>query len=154
MFVIYNQFVSAPVHALVHTVACLCAAPVPKALAHMTGAQGMSRWNLGLWNCREVEPGLFTGESLFDGAKGWVRKTPQGDGSTVDSWVGGEPGKLTMRISVRVLASESLGYPAGGSLITLTAWRPQAMTEERWQRLIKTHEAEILMIQAQLAQGN
>lgn len=139
--------------ALVHTVACLCAASVPQAIAHMTGAQGMGRWNLGLWNCKEIEPGLFTGESLFDGAKGWVRKTPQGDGSIIDSRVGGAPDQLTMRISVRVLASESLGYPPGGSIITLTAWRPQSMTDERWERLIRTHEAEILMIQAQLAAG-
>ncbi len=138
---------------LVHAVACLCAAPVPKALAHLTGAQGMSRWNLGLWNCREVEPGLFTGESLFDGATGWVRSAPLGEGSIVDFRVGGERDRLTMRISVRVLASESLGYPAGGSVITLTAWRPQSMSDERWHRLLKAHEAEILLIQAQLARG-
>ena len=113
----------------------------------------MARWNLGLWNCKEVEPGLFTGESLFDGSRGWVRKVPQGDGSIVDSWVGAEPARLAMRISVRVSASESLGYPPGGSIVTLTAWRPQTMTDERWERLVKTHEAEILLIQEQLS-GN
>ena len=117
----------------------------------MNGAPGMARWNLGMRNCTEVETGLFTGESLFDGTKGWVRKIPQGDGSVVDSWVGSEPGKLTMRISLRVLASESLGYPPGGSIVTLTAWRPQSMTDERWERLIKVHDAEILLIQAQLS---
>ena len=73
-----------------------------------------------------------------------------GDLSQIDFNVGSAPDKLTMRISVRVLASESLGYPPGGSLITLTAWRPQAMTDERWERLMRTHETEILMIQAQL----
>ena len=55
---------------IVHATARLCACPVDVALAHLSTAAGLARWNLGLWNCRETEPGVFTGVSLFDGASG------------------------------------------------------------------------------------
>ena len=57
----------------VHATTRVCLASVAQALAHLGTGAGLSRWNLGLWNCREVEPGLFTGESLFDGATGLAR---------------------------------------------------------------------------------
>lgn len=135
---------------LVHSVACLCEASVPDVLAHIVRAEGMARWNLGMRDCTEADGGLLRGVSLFDGSTGWVRKQVMADG-LVDSWVGSAPDALSHRISARVLPGERLGYPAGTTLLTLTAWRPQGMSDARWERLRAAHDAEILLIQSQLA---
>ncbi len=136
---------------MVHAAARLCQADVPTALAHLSTQAGMSRWVLGLWNCREVEPGLFQGESLFDGAGGWVRVVVDATRGQVDYLVGANPQTLAPRIRAFVTAGPALGHAAGTSLVTLQAWRTGDMADERWQRLMTTHETEIELIRAQLA---
>ncbi|MEY4711978.1 MAG: hypothetical protein RIS88_1428 [Pseudomonadota bacterium] len=136
---------------MVHATARLCQADVLTALAHLSTQSGMSRWVLGLWNCREVEPGLFQGESLFDGAGGWVRVVVDAARGQVDYWVGATPQALAPRIRAHVAGGETLGHPAGTCLVTLLAWRTGDMADERWQRLMTTHETEIELIRAQLA---
>ena len=136
--------------AISHATARLCNAPASRALAHLSTAAGFSRWNLGLSNCREVAPGLFTGMSLFDGSTGWVRVALWPDLEAVDYHVGPSPEHLVPRIHSRVISGESFGYAEGTCLVSLLAWRPADMSEERWQRLVRTHETEMDLIQAQL----
>lgn len=136
---------------LVHSTARWCGASVPAALAHLSSAAGMQRWNLGLWNCREVEPGLFTGQSLFDGASGWLRVRTDAQRSLIDYLVGSDPSCLAPRIRASVIAGQVLGYDAESCVITLEAWRTADMPEVRWRRLMQTHETEIELICAQLA---
>lgn len=136
---------------LVHSTARVCACSVEQALAHLGSAAGMARWNLGLWNCREVEPGLMTGQSLFDGAIGWARVQVDAARGVVDYRVGADPSALLPRIRASVLAGETLGHPEGSCLVTLEAWRTAGMDDERWNSLVRTHETEIDLIRAQLA---
>lgn len=110
----------------------------------------MSRWILGLWNCREMAPGLFTGASLFDGGQGWVRVVVDGARGQVDYLVGGTPETLVARIRANVIEGALLGHAAGTCLVTLEAWRTGDMSDERWARLMHTHETEIELIRAQL----
>jgi hypothetical protein len=138
--------------ALSHATARLCRSPASAALAHLSTAAGMSRWTLGLWNCREIEPGLLTGVSLFDGSTGWVRVRPAAEHG-VDYHVGASADQLVLRIHARVVAGEPLGYGDQTCLVTLLAWRPAGMADERWQRLIHTHETEMDLIQGQLDSG-
>ena len=138
---------------LSHNTARWCAATVPAALAHLSTVAGMARWNLGLWNCREVQPGLLTGESLFDGALGWVRVQVDATRGVVDYYVGSDPQALAPRIRASVLAGDVLGFPAGSCVVTLEAWRTHDMSDDRWARLVQTHETEIALICAQLASG-
>jgi len=135
---------------LVHSTARWCGVTVSAALAHLGSAAGMQRWNLGLWNCREVEPGLFTGQSLFDGATGWVRVQTDTQRGVIDYLVGEDPRSLAPRIRASVIAGEILGYAGGSCVITLEAWRTAGMPGERWQRLMQTHETEVNLICAQL----
>jgi hypothetical protein len=141
---------TSPAASLVHATARLCPVPVPQALAHLSEQAGMARWILGLWDCREVGEGLFAGASLFDGAQGFVRVVVDAARGEVDYWVGAEPQALARRIRATVLAGESLGHPAGTSLVTLEAWRTAGMDDARWARLQITHETEIELIRAQL----
>ncbi len=138
---------------IVHATARLCACPVDVALAHLSTAAGLARWNLGLWNCRETEPGVFTGVSLFDGATGWVRIGTDAARGLIDYAVGPDPTRLTRRIRAIVVAGEPLGHPADSCVVTLIAWRAAATDDPRWQRLVATHETELDLIQAQLGIG-
>lgn len=133
-----------------HATARLCNAPPTRAIAHLTSAQGMARWNLGLSDCRESKPGLFSGISLFDGARAWVRTVAVAGIDAVDYHVGPSPERLVARIHARVIPGEVLGHRSGTCVVTLLAWRPQGMTDERWARLVATHETEASLIQAQL----
>jgi hypothetical protein len=136
--------------ALSHATSRLCQAPASRALAHLSTATGLARWSLGLTDCREVAPGLLRGVSLFDGSTSWVRIELWPERLAVDYHVGPAPERLVARIHARVIAGEQLGYAPQTCLVSLLAWRPADMGEERWQRLVHAHETEIELIQAQL----
>jgi hypothetical protein len=133
-----------------HTAARLCRATVAAAMRHLATPQGMSRWALGMWNCREVEPGLVAGESLFDGGVAWARIVKLADVDALDYHVGASPDRLLPRIHARVIDGPLLGHPPGTCVVSLLAWQPEGMSEQRWRRLVVSHEAEIELIQAQL----
>lgn len=135
---------------MVHATARLCKASCAQALAHLSTQAGMSRWILGLWNCREITPGLFTGESLFDGGIGWVRVVVDAARAQVDYLVGATPETLVPRIRANVIDGALLGHAGGTCLVTLEAWRTGDMSDERWARLMHTHETEIELLRAQL----
>ncbi|MGE0798112.1 MAG: hypothetical protein AB7G13_32795 [Lautropia sp.] len=137
----------------VHATARLCAASAADALAHLASAAGLARWSLGLDGCRETDvAGLYTGTSRYDGSVGWVAVTVDAARGLVDYAVGASAQTLVPRIRACVQPAEALGYPPGRCLVTLLAWRAAAMDDARWQRLVHAHEAEIELIQAQLAQ--
>ena len=136
-----------------HVTARLCKATVQEALVHLTTPAGMACWNLGLGDCREAADGLITGESRFDGSRGWVRVVRLAGIDAVDYHVGPAPDRLTARIHARAIDGATLGHGAGTSLVMLLAWRPDGMDDERWQRLVAVHEAEIELIRAQLEQA-
>ena len=135
---------------MVHATARQCQASCARALAHLSTHAGMSRWILGLWNCRETAPGLFTGESLFDGAIGCVRVVVDAGRPQVDYLVGASADSLVPRIRAHVIDGALLGHARGTCLVTLEAWRTGDMSDERWTRLMHTHETEIELIRAQL----
>ena len=113
----------------------------------------MAQWCLGLLQTREVEPGLYTGVSQFDGATGWVRVDADPATGSVDYSVGATRDRLVRRIGARVSAGSTLGYAPDECLVTLLAWCPRDMSDERWARLVATHETEIELIRAQLEAG-
>lgn len=132
----------------------LCRARVAEALALLSTAAGLGRWNLGLWHTREAAPGLLSGTSLFGGAPGLAQVQVQvqedGAGGSVHYRVGATPQTLVPRIQARVQAGEELGHAAGTCVVTLLAWRTADMDATRWQRLCATHETEIEIIRSVL----
>ena len=125
-------------------------APAAVAFAYLSDPVQLGRWSLGCFGTSaDPETGLHTGHSLFDGSRGWFRIDPDPVRMVVDYLVG-EPGRLTLRISARVVSAETVGYESETSLVMLSAWRPATMTPERWQRLCASHEAEIWLIKAQI----
>lgn len=136
--------------ALAHVASRLCAVPAEAAFAHLTRAEGLARWNLGLWGCVDAGEGLVSGQSLFDGSRGFARIEADRERGCIDYAVGADPAALRVRIQARVLPGASLGHPEPCCLVLLLAWRPAGMDAARWARLQHVHEAELELIQAQL----
>lgn len=142
---------ASPALELCHATAQLVAAPPARCLDVIADPDTVGRWALGSWDTREIRPGLIQGHSLIDGAATVARIRRDDAAGLVDFDVGGDPdGPLAHRISVRVHDGEALGYGAGTGLVVLSAWRPAAMDDARWARLTAFHEAEILLLKAQI----
>lgn len=134
-----------------HSASALCPVPAPRAFAHLTSAAGMARWCLGMTGCKEVSPGLMLGRSLFDGSPAYVRVEADAQRLSVEYLCGSTPETLVPRIHARVVPGPVLGHREDQCVATLLAWRPAGMNNARWQRLMASHEAEILLVQEQLA---
>ncbi len=135
---------------LSHSVTTECAATVETAFAFLADASTLGSWALGCWEAELVEPGLVRGASLFDRSSTYVRVDSDRRLGTVDFAVGGDRDQLVHRISARVLSGQGLGYGASSCLVTLSAWRSAGMDDERWSRVVASHEAEILLLRGQI----
>jgi hypothetical protein len=134
----------------IHAVARLCRSTPARAFAHLATPEGMARWCLGLFETRTAPGGLVTGRSLFDGSVGWARLECDPDRWAVTYWLGADPSALAPRIEARVTPGPVLGHAPDTVMVSMWAWRPQSMSDERWGRLAAAHEAEIELIRAQL----
>lgn len=134
----------------VHAVARLCRCLPAQALALLSEAPGLARWNLGLWHTQAAGPGLLAGRSLFGGGSGLARVQVNAQEGWVSYAVGASEAELVPRIQARVQPGPELGFEAGQCVVTLLAWRPAGMGDDRWQRLKAAHEVEIDLIRAAL----
>lgn len=122
-----------------------CPVPVAQALAFLADGLRLGRWGLGSMDTVEVAPGVVRGTSLFDGSHSYIRPVADVAAGTVTYHVGSDPTRLTPRIQAQVSPAP------GGCTVVLHARRSADMDDARWQRLVRCHEVEILLIQAQLA---
>ena len=130
-------------------------APVPseKAVAFLRSPKDVGTWALGTWGTISVggKDGIYIGHSLLDGTeRSFFRVLEEASPGVVEYEVGGTVDALTMRVAVKVVAGEDLGYGADHCLVTLLGWRPRGMDDVRWRRLCAFHDVEILMIEARL----
>jgi hypothetical protein len=133
-----------------HMAAMRVGVPAAAAFAFLSDGLRLGRWALGCFDTAAADgPGLFVGTSLFDGAAVWVGVEAD-PGRLVVDYLVGRPEALRRRISARVVPGDDLGLGAGMCLVTLTAWRPAEMADDRWAQLRACHEAEILLIAAQM----
>jgi hypothetical protein len=127
-----------------HTARADCAVPPASALAFLADGLRLGRWGLGSMDTVEVAPGVVRGTSLFDGSHSHIRPVLDAAAGAVDYHVGSDPARLTPRIQARVAPAP------GGCVVSLHARRTPDMDDARWLRLVRCHEVEVLLIQAQL----
>ncbi len=139
-------------HSLSHCATVACDTSAEDAFAVLTDDSALGTWALGCWQAAPVagEPGLLGGTSLFDGSTTYVRADADASRLAVDYAVGAAPQELVHRISARVLPGGSLGHGDGRCLVTLLAWRPADMADERWERLGASHDVEVLLLRARI----
>ena len=133
-----------------HGVSVEVAVAARDAFAYLADPKMVGRWALGCFNALPTDkPGLYQGISLFDGTKAWFRIDSDPERLIIDYHVGDAVRQLP-RISTRIIPGPHYGKHADHCIVTMDAWRPVDMTDNRWQRLCAAHDAEILIIQAQL----
>jgi hypothetical protein len=130
-----------------------CAVPARRAYEFLSDGLAVGRWALGSFDAEKVGPDLFRGRSLFDGAEVLYRPVGDPERLIVDYQVGTDPTMLVPRVMARVVPGEATGRDTDSCLVTLVAWRDASMSADRWERLVACHEVEILLVQAQLAEG-
>jgi hypothetical protein len=134
---------------LSHCATATCRAPADTAYAFLADPAQLGTWALGCWEASPVGDGVVSGTSLFDGSTTSVRVDGDPERLAADFAVGSDPDALVHRISARVVPGAGLGYDEG-CLVTLLAWRPAAMDDERWARLTASHETEILLLRGRI----
>jgi hypothetical protein len=134
------------VDATVHCASVLCQVPAALALAFLADGLQLGRWALGCWRTEPAGEGVVRGHSLFDGQQAWVRPVADPAALSVVYHVGGSAQALTPRIRATVQPE-----PGGAACrISLHAERTPDMDDGRWLRLVRCHEVEVLLIDAQL----
>ncbi len=137
---------------LCHTVSIEVNVPAHQAFRYLSDPEKIGRWALGCFNTRPTGyDGLYKGTSLFDNSETWVRVETDRQRLIIDYHVG-DPDQQVPRISTRVVPGAAYGQDSDHCIVSMTAWRPTDMLDERWHRLCVTHNTEILLIQAQLEQ--
>jgi hypothetical protein len=127
-----------------------CAAPAETAFRYVADVAHVGSWTLGSWGATVVGDGLARGESLFDGSVVFIRPDPDERRLLVDFLVGADAAALAPRISVRVVPGGTLGAGADSCVVTMLAWRPSTMADERWARLCASHDVEIHLLRGRI----
>lgn len=136
-----------PAHA--HMTAIPVSVPADFAISRLSCAEFVGGWSLGSMGLQPVAPGVWCGRSLFDCSEAHVEIRARADLGIIDYAVGNSE-RRSPGIFIRVTSGEALGFSADCCLVALHAMRAAAADDARWARTCTAHEAEILLIKAQL----
>lgn len=134
-----------------HCASVLCDVPAHQAFAFLADGLQLGQWALGSWQPEPVGNGVVRGRSLFDDQPTWVRPVADPARLTIEYHVGAAPDQLRPRIRAMVEPGEAIGRGAHCCRVSLHAERTPEMDDARWQRLVRCHEVEVLLIQARLS---
>jgi hypothetical protein len=134
-----------------HCATALVKVPAENAFRFLADPLSLGTWSLGCMQTRAAAPGgPYVGTSLYDDSPTTFNIQAHPDLLLIDYLVGGANGELKPRISARVIAAATCDLADDECYVSLLAWRPQSMTDERWSQLCAAHEAEIFLIKARL----
>jgi hypothetical protein len=127
--------------------------PAEIAFEIMSDGLKQGQWALGSLTRREVEPGLFVGQSSFTGKDTYVRLNPDRERLIVDYEVGATRNAMQFRHMSRVIPGALLKMPAESCVVSLLTWRLATLSDADWIALSTIHEAEMFLIKGLLERG-
>jgi hypothetical protein len=136
-----------------HSSSVAVSRPAEIAFEIMSDGLKQGQWALGSLMRREVEPGLFIGQSSFTGKDTYVRLNPDRARLIVDYEVGGSRETMQFRHMSRVIPGALLKLPAESCVVTLLTWRLATLSDSDWVALSTIHEAEMFLIKGLLERG-
>jgi hypothetical protein len=137
-------------HDFSHCVTALVKVTAEKAFNFLADPLSLGTWSLGCMRTQATQPGgPYTGFSLYNDSQVWFDIEPHRELLLIDYLVG-TVGNFKPRISVRIVAADTCDLGDTQCYVTLIAWRPAQMTQDRWNQLCAAHEAEIWLIKARL----
>ncbi|MBM3547230.1 MAG: hypothetical protein FJX54_09760 [Alphaproteobacteria bacterium] len=131
-----------------HAVSIELAVAADRAFAFMSDPKAMDRWSFGTWKIVLHEGGLVEGSSIFDGSVTWVKIDADKSRGVIDYHLGKEASALTPRIMARVIPGERLDLGQDKCVLSMIAWRTKTMPDERWKRLVASHEFEMFLLKS------
>ncbi len=123
------------------------------ALAYLSDGLKQGDWTLGSLDRKELEKGLFSGTSLFDGGQLYIRIRVDPANFMIYYDVGRDRENLQPRNVVRVVPGPVVGRDADVCLVSLMTWRTHGTPEAGWMQTCLSHETEMFIIKARLEDG-
>jgi hypothetical protein len=136
-----------------HTSSIAIARGAQAAFEIMSNGLRQGQWALGSMNRREVEPGIFLGQSAFSGKDLYVRLNADRARLIVDYEVGGSREAMQFRHMSRVIPGPMLKMEPDTCVVTLLTWRLATQSDADWVQLSTVHEAEMFLIKGLLERG-
>lgn len=133
-----------------HSSSILVAVEPARAFRIMADGLEQGRWAWGSWQRQEHSPGIYVGDSIFDGRPTYVRLSPDPERLLVDYEVGRSPDAMQFRNMSRVIPGELLGHGPKSSVISLLTWRLASQSDDAWVQMGTVHEAEMYLIRGLL----
>jgi hypothetical protein len=119
----------------------------------MSNGVRQGQWALGSMQRREVEPGIFLGQSIFTGKDLYVRLSADRARLLVDYDVGPTRDTMQFRHMSRVIPGATLKMSPTTCVVTLMTWRLATQSDTDWIQLSTVHEAEMFLIKGLLERG-
>ena len=116
----------------------------------MSDPEKMDLWSFGTWRISVDDNGLVHGRSIFDGSTACVRIEPNAQNRLIDYWVGANSETLAPRIFVRITPGEVTGSSTLNCILSMVSFRTEAMSDDRWHRLVTAHALEVQLIKSVL----
>ena len=123
-------------------------APAETVFSYMSDPAKLNRWSFGTWETVQHEDGVIEGRAIFDGTKTFVLIDADSKRLLIDYHLGVERTALTPRISIRVVPGERLDLESNQAVLTVIAWRPASMSDDRWRRLTASHDFEVVLLKS------
>jgi len=162
-----------------HCATALVNVPAAKAFEFLADPLSLGTWSLGCMRTRAAKSGAvgatagaaravsagaamaaaasattaaegpYAGTSLYDDSLASFDIRPHPELLLIDYLVG-DAGNLKPRNSVRVIAGDTCDLSDAQCYVSLMAWRPARMEDDRWAQLCAAHDAEIWIIKARI----
>ncbi len=116
----------------------------------MSDPNKMDLWSFGTWRISVDDDGLVHGRSIFDGSTACVRIESNAQNRLIDYWVGANAENLAPRIFVRITPGEVTGPSTLNCILSMVSFRTEAMSDDRWHRLVTAHALEVQLIKSVL----
>ena len=117
--------------------------PVKNIEEFLTSPQKLNQWAVGMGATVVREDGLIEGHSEATGKSIFARIDLDPVHHTIYYHLGDAPECLVPRIVIQIKSGDIIESGDGTNVISMTAWRQDTMTDERWKRLKTLHENEI-----------
>ena len=116
----------------------------------MSDSNKMDLWSFGTWRISVDSDGLVHGRSIFDGSTACVRIESNAQIRLIDYWVGTNSENLAPRIFVRITPGNVTGSSTLNCILSMVSFRTEAMSDDRWHRLVTAHAFEVQLIKSLL----
>jgi hypothetical protein len=137
-----------------HTASIEVTRPADMVLDYISDGLKHSDWTLGSLERRDEGDGLYSGISIFNGNKLYIRLHTDRENRFVIAHVGPSESELQPTNVLRVMPGPMLGLASNTCVVSFMTWRKSAMSADQWRMVCSSHETEMFIIKDRLEKMN